>query len=189
MCLAAAASPSHQVYRDVWAPLPASQRRALLALDLKFKSSQGHGNTGPSPSPPVPYCSTVPRKPRVCVGRPRPATVIIHTEHAEGGSIASCYLREGRRWYVTRSVERGCFARLGDQVCGSNLSSLFTLRLPPDRHHLLCFRKRNWFFFLVNFVPLLLTGKVTFIVRCINVNLAAMKLSSFFLLLSWGPSG
>ena len=91
MCLAAAASPLHQFYRDVGAPLPVSQRRALLALDLKFKSSRGRGNTGPLTPPPVAHRSTVPTKPHVCVGRPRPATVIIHTEHAEGGLIASCY--------------------------------------------------------------------------------------------------
>ena len=74
-------------------PLPASQRQALLVLDLKFESSRAPGNTGPSLPPPVAHRSTVPTKPRVCVGRPQPATVIVHTEHAEGGSIASCYLR------------------------------------------------------------------------------------------------
>ena len=91
VCLAAGASPSHQVYRDTRAPLPVSQRRALIALNLKLESSQDPGNTGSSPSPPGAYHSTVPTKLRVCVGQPRLATVIIHTEYVEGGLITSCY--------------------------------------------------------------------------------------------------
>jgi len=67
-------------------PGPASPR-------FEIRIELGHGNTGPSPPPLVAHRSTVPTKPRICFGRPQPATVIIHTEHAEGGSIASCYLR------------------------------------------------------------------------------------------------
>ena len=54
------------------------------ALDLKLESSRGPANTDPSPPPPVAHRSTVPTKPRV--------------EHAEGGSIATCYLHaKGKR--------------------------------------------------------------------------------------------
>ena len=116
-------------------PLTASQRRALLALDLNFESSRGPGNTGPSPPPPVAHRSTVPTKPRVCVGRPRPATVIVHTKHAEGGSIASCYLHAKGKGDMLHVLLKGAvFLAWEIRSAVRIYHAFFTLRLSPDRH-------------------------------------------------------
>ena len=84
-----------------------------------------------------------------------------HCQHGACGRRIDCivlFAREGKRWYVTRSVKRSCFARLGDQVCGLNLSCLFTLHTTISGQASSFFRKLFWVFFLVNFVPLFLTG-------------------------------
>ena len=138
--LSAAVSPLHWIHWDARAPLPASRHRALLALNLKFESSHGPGNTDPLPPPPGVHCFTIPVKHRVCVARPRQSS----SHGARGRRIVSgsivLFSREGKRWYVTRSSERSCFACLGDQVC----VSIYRTSLVYD------YRRTGIFFFLEN---------------------------------------